>query len=175
MCHLWSFSCNKLWQHTHSDRQRNVGRPRKRWRVLYSYWFIPCCCWRTDAIFSASLTCTSLCVRAGFHYIVYNAPSITIFSITVFAPGQQAMLRTVKSNTPPSFSGCGCLVFNQHSAAEACDHPCTVWFLCGILKTGTGSDEQGTAFQLPKQTIPATGATWWCTCQQWYCAASVAN
>ena len=26
-------------------------------------------------------------------------------------------------------------------------------FLCGILKTGTGNDEQGRAFQLPKQTI----------------------
>jgi hypothetical protein len=39
-------------------------------------------------------------------------------------------------------------------------------FYSGILKTGTGSDERGRVFQLPKQTIPAKGATWWCTCLQ---------
>jgi hypothetical protein len=39
-------------------------------------------------------------------------------------------------------------------------------FFGGILKTGTGSDERGREFQLPKQTILATGATWRGTCQQ---------
>lgn len=57
-------------------------------------------------------------------------------------------------NAPQLPSACGFLFFIQHLAAEADSLPSVyAAFLCGILKTGTGNDEQGRAFQLPKQTI----------------------
>jgi hypothetical protein len=67
---------------------------------------------------------------------------------------------TEPHNYPPSVRG-SASSFNIRQL-----EPETARVYSGVLETGTGNDERGREFQLPKQTIPATGATWRSTCQQ---------
>ena len=181
-----------MWQHKHSavslwihsDRQTKAGGPNRRWRD-YHAWRLnkpgrltPCCCWWTNVILSNLQSCISLSI---FGLTKFRRSNVTVtYSI---------LLPFLNFNCP------WLLIYEESGRVERSTNSLTLWipcfhstfgswsrqpsvyaaFLCGILKTGTGNDEQGRAFQLPKQTIPATGATWWGTCQQWYSAACVAS